>query len=190
MNSLDSHIPALISADPRIKVGRFTYGRAQFMIWDESERIEIGAFCSIADEVIIFGGGEHNSNWITTFPLRIAFNEPLANRDGHPATKGVTKIGNDVWLGFRAVVLSGVTIGDGAIIGAGSVVTKDVPPYSIAAGNPAKIIRYRFPKDQIENLLKIQWWNWEIEKIKVNVPLLCSKNIEEFTNQFLPENHV
>lgn len=183
MNALESSIPPLISTDPRIAIGRFTYGKPIFLVWDETEKIEIGSFCSIADDVVIFGGGEHKTDWVTTFPLRIAFDDPLAHKDGHPANKGTTQIGNDVWIGFRAMLLSGIKIGDGAVIGAGTVVTKNVPPYSIVAGNPAKVIRFRFSESAIKSLLKIQWWNWEIEKIHKNLSLLCSSNIEEFINQ-------
>lgn len=183
MNDFESHIPPLKAIDQRITIGKFTYGNPQFMLWDSSERIDIGSFCSIANEVTIFGGGEHNSNWISTFPLRIAFNESMAHQDGHPATKGRTIIGNDVWIGYRATILSGVSISDGAIIGAGSVVTKNVPPYAIVAGNPAKLIKYRFSFNQIESLLKICWWNWETDKIQKNLALLSSPNIEEFIKE-------
>jgi acetyltransferase-like isoleucine patch superfamily enzyme len=146
---MQSKIPELIPTDSRVSVGRFTYGNPQFMLWDDSERIQIGSFCSIASEVVIFGGGEHRTDWVTTFPLRIAFGDPLAGKDGHPASKGETRIGNDVWIGFRAMVLSGVTIGDGVVIGTGAVVAADVPSYAIVAGNPAKVI---------EKLLALRWW--------------------------------
>ena len=172
-----SKIPELLSSDPRITIGKYTYGNPHFKIWGKEERIEIGAFCSIAEEVAIFAGGEHRTEWLTTFPLRIAFGDDLAGIDGHPYTKGHTKIGNDVWIGFRAIILSGVQIGDGAVIGAGAVVTKNVEPYSIVAGNPAKLIKRRFNADEIKKLLEIKWWNWDIEKIKSNVSILSSKNL-------------
>ena len=184
---MQSKIPELIPTDSRVTVGRFTYGTPQFKMWDESERIQIGSFCSIAEEVVIFGGGEHRTDWLTTFPLRFAFDDPLAGKDGHPASKGVTKIGNDVWLGFRAMVLSGVTIGDGAAIGAGAVVTTSVPPYAIVAGNPAKVIRYRFSPDVIQKLLTLRWWEWDINKIKENIPLLCSSSVGNVINNYEPE---
>ena len=99
---------------------------------------------------------------------------------GHPATKGNVIIGNDVWIGYKATIMSGVTIGDGAVIGACSVVTKDVKPYEIVAGNPAKVIRKRFSDEIIIQLLKIAWWNWPIEKIKAEIEFLCNNNIEKF----------
>lgn len=173
---MKSIIPELYNTDPRISVGRFTYGNPEFKIWGDSERIEIGSFCSIAEEVVIFGGGEHRTDWATTFPLRIAFDDEFAGLDGHPSTKGITKIGNDVWIGFRSIILSGVTIGDGAVIGAGSVVSRDVPAYAIVVGNPARLIRYRFSVEDINKLLSMKWWNWSLEKIIKNIPNLSSVN--------------
>ena len=180
MEIVSSKIGQLASKDPRISVGRFTYGNPAFKLWGEQEMIEIGSFCSIAENVTIFGGGEHNYDWVTTFPLRIAYDDALAGKDGHPTTKGKTKIGNDVWIGYGATILSGVTIGDGAIIGACSLVSKDVSPYSVAGGNPAKLIRYRFTEQQIRELLKIQWWNWPHHRIIEFIDLLSQENIDHF----------
>ena len=177
---MDSRIPEVQSPDQRISVGRFTYGKPAFRIWTPDERIEIGAFCSIADDVTIFGGGEHRSDWVTTFPLRIAFGHALAERDGHPASRGPTRIGNDVWIGHGATILSGVTVGDGAIIGARAVISRDVDPYAVAVGNPSRQVRSRFPAEQVRALLKLQWWNWPAELIEEFVPLLCDTDIAAF----------
>lgn len=182
-----SKIPELVSTDPRVSVGRFTYGDPQLMLWSEDEHIEIGAFCSIANEVVIFGGGEHRTDWVTTFPLRIAFDDNLAGKDGHPATKGTTKIGNDVWIGFRSIILSGITIGDGAVIGAGSIVASNVPPYAVVVGNPAKVLKFRFSDEIIKKLLDISWWNWESERINKSIPMLCSTDIQNFINNNEPK---
>lgn len=184
---MQSKIPELIPTDSRISVGRFTYGNPQLMMWADQERIQIGSFCSIADEVVIFGGGEHLTDWVTTFPLRIAFGDSLAEKDGHPSSKGKTRIGNDVWIGFRAMVLSGVTIGDGAVIGAGAVVTADVPPYAMVVGNPAKVIRYRFAPVVIKRLLELCWWEWDINKIKASVSMLCATDIDKFLKNYEPK---
>lgn len=173
-------IPPLVPTDPRITVGRYTYGTPQFKVWSEGERIDIGAFCSIADDVIIFGGGEHRLDWVTTYPLRIALNSPGAGHDGHPHTKGRTVIGNDVWIGHGAMVVSGVTVGDGACIGAGAVVSKDVPPYAIVAGNPARVVRRRFDEQAIAQLLQIRWWTWPIDRIRAFESLLCGGDIAAF----------
>lgn len=184
MSTYQCQIAELSSSDPRISVGRFTYGSPQFKVWEDDESVTIGAFCSIADEVVLFGGGEHRPEWVTTYPLRIAFGDPLAGKDGHPATKGPTRIGNDVWIGYGATVMSGVTVGDGAIIGARAVVTRDVPPYAIVTGNPARVARYRFSEEVIAALLDIRWWDWPIEKIHANQGALCGGSIDEFVAQF------
>lgn len=176
----ESCIPPLVSDDPRRSVGRFSYGNPAFKLWGQDERIEIGSFCSIADGVTIFGGGEHNTRWVTTYPLRIAFGDELAGRDGHPATKGETRIGHDVWIGDGATVLSGVSIGDGSVVGACAVVSRDVPAYHVVAGNPARIVRARFSKLQITALLEIAWWDWEIDRIRQASRLLCSDDIDAF----------
>ncbi len=173
-------IPPLISQDARVTVGRYTYGNPELKVWTESDQIIIGAFCSIAEKVVIFGGGEHRTDWITTYPLRIALNSKGAGEDGHPRSKGATKIGNDVWLGYGAVILSGVTIGDGACVGAGAVVSSDVPPYAIVIGNPAQITRMRFEETVCKQLLSIAWWEWPINKIRTFEELLCSGNVNEF----------
>jgi hypothetical protein len=99
---------------------------------------------------------------------------------GYPLTKGDVRIGNDVWLGLGAWVLSGVTIGDGAIVGARAVVATDVPPYSVVVGNPARVVRQRYPPQVIERLLEIAWWNWPRDRILEAVPLLMSGSVDEF----------
>lgn len=103
---------------------------------------------------------------------------------GHPTTRGDVVIGNDVWLGYKFTVMSGVTIGHGAIVAAGAIVTKDVPPYAIVGGIPAQVIRYRFDKKQIDDLLSIAWWDWDEEKIHNAMPLLLSRDIEEFIDRY------
>jgi tetrahydrodipicolinate N-succinyltransferase len=120
---------------------------------------------------------------VSTFPLATLKRNGWRKEYELPDKEGIIMIGNDVWIGAGALILSGVTIGDGAIVGAGSVVTHDVPPYAVVGGVPAKIIRFRYNKDQIEALLKIAWWNWNIEKIKANMDYFYGE-IDAFIEKF------
>ena len=158
----------------KYEIGDYTYGEP--IIEDFGSKLKIGKFCSIARGVTILLGGEHNVFWNSTYPFNEVFDEAKEIK-GHPATKGDTEIGNDVWIGTEAIILSGVTIGDGAVIAARSVVVKDVEPYTIVGGNPAKVIKKRFSAGQIDHLQSIQWWNWPIEKIKANAKVLMSAEI-------------
>lgn len=167
---------------PQCTIGDYTYGIPQIIHWGEGAKLEIGKFCSIAGGVLIFLGGNHRGDWITTYPFSALTSEwPEAKKIiGHPATKGDVRIGSDVWIGNNATILSGVTIGHGAIIGTHAVVTKDVPSYAIVVGNPAKIVKYRFDESIIEDLLTIKWWDWDIDRIKENISYMCNDNISEF----------
>lgn len=132
----------------------------------------IGKFCSIANDVLI-GLGNHPIDYFSTSPLFYRVNNPLKiqlvdSNTNFQEYKPI-QIGNDVWIGARAIVLDGVTIGHGAIIAANSVVTRDVPPYAILGGIPAKLIKYRFTNEKIEQLLLSQWWNWDITIIKQRI---------------------
>jgi len=167
---------------PQYKIGTGTYsygGKLEVLSWGEGANLSIGNYCSIAEGVTILLGGEHRIDWITTFPFSVLWDE-AKHITGHPKTKGDVIIGSDVWLGMECMISSGVTIGHGAVIGARTVVTKDVPPYAVAAGNPAKIVKYRFNEQIINDLLKIEWWNWDREKIVKNIEYLQSDRIEEF----------
>jgi acetyltransferase-like isoleucine patch superfamily enzyme len=164
--------------------GKHTYGIENLKLYfcDSGSKLEFGNFCSIADNVNIYLGGNHNSDWVTTYPFGHINQHIFSNFNGvgHPVTKGDIIIGNDVWIAANVTIMSGVTIGDGAIIANNSHVVKNVEPYSIVGGNPAKFIRYRFTEEQIEKLLEIKWWNWEDEKINKFTPLLCNSNIDNF----------
>lgn len=160
--------------DSRIIVGEYTYfdTRIIFALWQPEDQIQIGRFCSLAKGITIFGGGEHITSRATTYPFVVLFAENRPERLIDGRTKGPTVIGNDVWIGLGATVMSGVKIGNGAVIGAKAVVAKDVPDYAIAVGNPANVIRYRFGSKTIERLLALSWWNWELPKIFANLDLL------------------
>jgi len=165
----------------RYEIGDFTYGYPYVFSWDENTILKIGKYCSIANNVKIFLGGNHRIDWVTTYPFMKFKNEWPAAKiiSGHPSTKGDVIIGNDVWIGYGATILSGIKINNGAVIAAQSVVTKDVPAYACVGGNPAKILKRRFDKKMINKLLKLNWWDWEKNKIDMNVSLLCSNNLEE-----------
>lgn len=164
--------------------GSFTYGRPRVFTWGITD-VNIGKFCSMSSGINIVGG-EHNVSWVSTFPLRDRFQLPGRGRDGHPKSKGPICIGNDVWIGMGVTILSGVNIGDGSVVAAQSVVTKDVPPYTIVAGNPAKIIKYRFDQETIQALLRIQWWNWDLKKIVENIVLINGADVQGFIRKFDP----
>ncbi|MHB8243379.1 MAG: CatB-related O-acetyltransferase [Solirubrobacteraceae bacterium] len=150
------------------------------------EHVHIGAFVSIGVDVVLMDGGSHRTDWVTTFPLRAALGLPGAYEDGHPRLKGDIVIGNDVWIGRGARVLSGIAIGDGAVVAAYSVVTKDVSPYTIVGGNPAREIRKRFTDVQVAALLEIAWWNWPMEKIVECVDELSTADVDGFIARYMP----
>ena len=182
--------------NPNIIVGEYTYyddidGAENF----EShvthhydfigDKLIIGKFCAIAKGIeFIMGGANHRIDSITTYPFNIMGNgwEKSAPSLSDLKLKGDTIIGNDVWIGQNVTILPAVHIGDGAIIGANSVVAKDIPPYSVAVGNPCEVKRKRFDEDLIEYLLKIKWWNWNAEKIFKNMEALCSGDLSKIKN--------
>lgn len=151
---------------PHVSVGRHTYGLSKRMLVRPTAAapIAIGAFCSIGPDVMIFGQADHPVHLASTFPFRSLMLRP---EDGlqDAVTRGGVTIGNDVWIGARAIILSGVTIGHGAVIGAGAVVSRDVPPYGIAVGNPARVVRHRFPAEVVARLLAVAWWDWPDARI-------------------------
>ena len=171
---------------PQYEIGRGTYGNLKVLTWNEGANLKIGSFCSIADGVRIFLGGEHRLDWVTTYPFNILWDEAKLI-PGHPKTKGDVIIGNDVWIGFNAVILSGVTIGHGAVIGAGSVVSRNIEPYEIHAGNPARFVRKRFDDLIIRQLLELKWWDFDDDQIKKMLPLMLSDNIENFISYALKQ---
>lgn len=160
-----------------IELGDFTYGQPRILSWGEETKLKIGKFCSIAWANTIFLGGEHRTDWVTTYPFNALMSE-FNSLKGHPKSKGDVIIGNDVWLGSGVSILSGVNIGSGAVVGANATVTKDVPPYAIVAGNPAKLIRYRFAPEVVEKLLAVAWWDWDDSSICRAVPILQSGDVE------------
>lgn len=147
------------------------------------DKLIIEKFCSIACGArFLFNSANHTLTSLSTYPFPLLFEEwELDIKDVSTAwdNKGDIVVGNDVWIGYEAVIMAGVTIGDGAIIASRAVVTKDVPPYTIAGGVPAKPIKKRFAEDIISYLLEIQWWDWPIERIAQNIDVIKSGCIEQ-----------
>lgn len=152
--------------------------------WSDQYHIRLGKYNSIGRDCNFFLHANHRPDWITTTSqLWGPVTEQIAQMHmemGHPSCKGDIIIGNDVWIGAKSTIMSGIKIGDGAIVAAGSVVTKDVEPYSLVGGNPAKHIKYRFTKEQIDDLLEISWWNWTETKIREEAMVLWSSDINAF----------
>lgn len=178
--------------NPNIVIGDYTY-------YDDPEHAEdfernvlyhypfvgdkliIGKFCALAEGVrFIMNGANHKLSGFSTYPFSIFGNgwEKVRPQPEELPYKGDTVVGNDVWIGYRALILPGVRIGDGAIVAAGSVVTRDVPPYTIVGGNPASPIRSRFPEKTVRALLDIAWWNWDADKITRNLAAIVSADLD------------
>ncbi|NBI66763.1 antibiotic acetyltransferase [Pseudoflavonifractor sp. 60] len=147
------------------------------------EKLVIGKFCSIAcGAKFIFNSANHTQRSLSTYIFPVLFEEwdlDVARIPEAWDNRGDIVVGSDVWIGYEAVILSGVTIGDGAIVGARAVVTKDVPPYTIVGGVPAKPIRKRFSEEDIAQLLELHWWDWPQEKIAASINAIQSGNLEE-----------
>lgn len=181
-----------VVSNPMIVVGDYTYyddpkGVERF---EENvlyhfpfigDRLIIGRFCQIAAETkFIMNGGNHHTGGFSTFPFFIFGGDWSGRIEGEvePNIRGDTIVGNDVWIGYDALIMPGITVGDGAIIATRSVVTKDVPPYAVVAGNPAKVVKMRFDPRTIERLLAIKWWDWKIETITAHIPQICGLDLE------------
>ena len=169
--------------------GTYFDRHVNIITWSDQYKVYLGKYNSIGRDCNFFLHANHRADWVTTTsqllgPVTPEIAEMHMNM-GHPTCKGDIKVGNDVWIGATSTIMSGITIGDGAIIGAGSMVTKNVPPFAIVAGNPSKIVKYRFTEEQIEKLLQISWWDWEEDKIKDNAMSMWSSNIDDFINKFI-----
>lgn len=180
---------------PNVYVGDYTYydnydkspldfekNNILFNYLEFGDRLIIGKFCAIASGVkFIMGSANHRMDSITTYPFNVFGGEWAKVTKPHLSElphKGDIVIGNDVWIGRESVIMPGIKIGDGAIIGAYSVVTRDVEPYGVVGGNPAKFIKYRFDEEMREFLLKFKWWDLENEKLLEVIPLLCNSDLE------------
>jgi virginiamycin A acetyltransferase len=178
-----------VVSHPQIIVGDFTYyddpddvynfeKNVLYLFEFMKDKLIIGKFCQIATGVrFIMNGSNHAMDGISTYPFKV-INKAWEHVDMNVVSKGDTIIGNDVWIGNSVTIMQGVKIGDGAIIGTNSLVTKDVEPYTIVGGNPARLIRKRFDEQTIDFLLQLRWWDWSIEKITQYLPAITSANIE------------
>ena len=187
-----------VVTDPSIEVGEYTIyddfvhdprdfqrNNVLYHYPINHERLVIGKFCSIAcGAKFLFNSANHTLGSLSTYIFPVLFEEwglPVEDIPKAWDNKGNIVIGNDVWIGYEAIVMAGVTIGDGAIIGTRAVVTKDVPPYTIVGGVPAKPIRKRFDNETIKRLLALKWWDWPVEKIHRNLENIQSGNLEKLT---------
>lgn len=176
--------------NPQIEVGDFTYyddfetvenfeKNVKYLFDFTGDKLIIGKFCMIASGVeFIMNGANHLVEGISSYPFAIFggdWSNAMAGKT-YP-NRGNIVIGNDVWLGYQSTILSGVTVGHGAIVGAKSVVTSDVPPYAIVGGNPARIIRMRHDEATIKTLLELAWWDWDLDKISQNVHILTGNDV-------------
>ncbi|GHT90740.1 acetyltransferase [Betaproteobacteria bacterium] len=164
---------------PDYQIGLGTYGLPEVHDWNEGSALVIGSYCAIAEHVHIFLGGQHRTDWVSSYPFP-AFIPEAAHIKDFGGTRGDVVIGSDVWLCSRCTILSGVRIGHGAVIASGAVVSRDVPAYAIMAGNPARRIRWRFDEATREALLKSAWWEWPEAEIRQIVDKLCSSDIAAF----------
>ncbi len=168
-------------------VGRHTYGHKGIHLnWEhEDAELIIGSFCSIGANCKVYLGGNHRHDYFTTFPFGFTSNESFKYSElNHPTTKGNVVIGNDVWVGENVTIMSGVKIGDGAVIAANSHVISDVVAYHIYGGNPAYPIKARFNSNVIQTLLKLKWWDKSDEEIQKIIPILCSNNSIELLQYY------
>jgi chloramphenicol O-acetyltransferase type B len=163
----------------RVTIGRHTHG--SFVVnagRGDRGRVHIGAYCSIAKGVEFTVGGNHRADWVSIYPFRVMWGLPDAWVDGHPRPEQDIFVGSDVWIGADALILPGVRIGDGALVAARAVVANEVRPYAIVGGVPAREIRRRFSDEQIDALLALRWWDWDEERVRAHVDLLCAPDVD------------
>lgn len=170
---------AKLRSEGRLEVGRGTYGSPRYLTFaGDSTAVRIGSFCSIGPEVTFVLGGNHPTDRVTTFPIREKYGlESVHN--GFPSSRGDIRLEDDVWVGFGTTILSGVTIGHGAVIGAMSLVTRDIPPFAIAVGNPARVVRYRLDNETQIAVMNTHWWQNPTQEIIASVHKLNDESASE-----------
>ena len=188
LNKPARSLQKFIQTYPNYSIGKNCYGIPSIKFAHQNSNLMIGSYCSIAKNVQIFMGGMHRTDWVSTYPFHAFFKEAIHIKNGE-ITNGDVCIGNDVWICENVTILSGVTIGDGAVIANGAIVTKDVAPYSIVGGNPAKHIRWRFDEATRLALINAAWWNWPEKEILTVIELICSENINPFLHYASARNN-
>jgi len=189
-NQTRLHLAHLIARRPgQFRIGAYSYGCPKVRFPESGARLTIGRYGSIADGVEILLGGNHRTDWATTYPFPAlpGLWPEAAGVSGSETGRGDVVIGHDVWLGSQCMVLSGVNIGQGAVVAARAVVTRDVPPYAIVGGNPARLLRLRFDEAQIAALLASRWWRLPRERLLPLLPLLMSDRIAELAALAAPD---
>lgn len=166
-----------------VSVGNYTYGPLTVLANTRQAKLRIGHFCSIGGDVLFVLSSDHPTDHISTYPFKVKVN----GEEAEATTKGDITIDDDVWIGQRVIILSGVHIGQGAVVAAGAVVTKDVPPYAIVGGVPAGVIRYRFNQNIIEKLLQIDYSRLDENTVKENIDRLYTQVTDRADLSWLPE---
>ncbi|PHS40630.1 MAG: type B chloramphenicol O-acetyltransferase [Sulfurovum sp.] len=192
-NQFSSQLLSKTVDHPNIAVGAFSYysGYHHKHRFEECvhyldekrkdvDKLIIGKYCSIGSGAVFMMAGNqgHRLDWVSTYPFYFQANIFKQSQNAY-LKAGDTLVGDDVWIGSEAMIMPGVTIGTGAVIAARTVVVKDIPPYAVVGGNPAKIFKYRFNENEIEKLHSIQWWNWTEMQVKDAMPLICHTNIDD-----------
>ena len=174
-------------ADGTLVMGNMSYYAPNVVKYKgDTGRVIIGNFASVAPDADFYVGGLHRVEWVSLYGLRAMLELPGAYEDGFTHGRGDIVVGSDTWITNGCTVMSGVTIGDGAVVGTKAVVAKDVRPYAIVVGNPAKEIGRRFSDEQVDALLRIRWWDWPTERVKEHVDALSSPDVDAFIAQFDP----
>ena len=174
-------------ADGTLVMGNMSYYAPNVVKFKgDTGRVIIGNFASVAPDADFYVGGLHRVEWVSLYGLRAMLELPGAYEDGFTHGRGDIVVGSDTWVTNGCTVMSGVTIGDGAVVGTKAVVAKDVRPYAIVVGNPAKEIGRRFSDEQVEALLRIRWWDWPTDVVKEHVNALSSPDIDAFIARFDP----
>jgi chloramphenicol O-acetyltransferase type B len=166
---------------PQYSIGEYSYGGLRVMGWDDKTQLRIGKFCSFAYDVQVLLGGEHRLDWVTTFPFTALWPE-VKHIEGHPKSRGDVVIGNDVWVGAGAMLLSGTNLGDGCVVASRAVVNGTFAPYSIIIGNPARRVSSRFGPSLVERLQALTWWDWPRERLLKALPFMLQSDVETFVS--------